>query len=143
MHVCRAAISHNSTLNSRRGRSTLLGNCAPTIAMTRIAMTSRGDDRFARRANVPHAVGLNPTPNQWLHFTVLLPQGAYRDRHGRWKRDAMDAIGHEMNDAIADGEVVWSWRTDAGAKLAKTLTRLAGDDGKRARSPAVHRGDHV
>jgi hypothetical protein len=33
----------------------------------------------------------------------------------------------------ADGEVVWSWRPDAGAKLAKTLTCLAGDGGKRAR----------
>jgi len=35
----------------------------------------------------------------------------------------------------ADGEVVWSWRSDAGAKFAKTLPRLASDGGKRARSP--------
>src|SRR5258708_39971537 len=35
----------------------------------------------------------------------------------------------------ADGEVVWSWRSDAGAKLAKTLTRLADDGGKKAWSP--------
>jgi hypothetical protein len=45
----------------------------------------------------------------------------------------MDAVSHETNEMIADGEVVWSWRPDAGAKLAKTLTRLAGDGGKRAR----------
>ncbi len=36
------------------------------------------------------------------------------------------------NDADADGEVVWSWRPDAGVKPAG---RLAGDGGKRARSP--------
>jgi hypothetical protein len=45
----------------------------------------------------------------------------------------MDAICHETNDDIADGEVVWSWRPDAGAKFAKTLSRLAGDGGKQAR----------
>src|ERR1039458_4813977 len=32
----------------------------------------------------------------------------------------------------ADGEVVWSWRPDAGVKLAE---QFAGDGGKRARSP--------
>jgi hypothetical protein len=46
----------------------------------------------------------------------------------------MDAIDHETNDAIADGEVVWSWRPDAGAKFAKTrFARPAGDGGKKAR----------
>jgi hypothetical protein len=44
-----------------------------------------------------------------------VPQrGALRDRHGRWVRDAVDtaassrASGARTNDAIADGEVVWS-----------------------------------
>jgi len=32
----------------------------------------------------------------------------------------------------ADGEVVWFWRPDAGAKLAE---RSADDGGKQARSP--------
>jgi hypothetical protein len=27
---------------------------------------------------------------------------------------------------------VWSWRSEAGAKVAKTLTRLAGDGGNQA-----------
>ena len=35
-------------------------------------------------------------------------RGAFRDRHERWMRDAMDAISHETSDDIADGEVVWS-----------------------------------
>jgi hypothetical protein len=34
---------------------------------------------------------------------------------------------------IADGEVVWSWLPDAGAKLAKTHSCLAGDGGYQAR----------
>jgi len=36
------------------------------------------------------------------------------------------------NAAEADGEVVWFWRSDAGAKVAKMLTRLAGDGGNQA-----------
>jgi hypothetical protein len=36
---------------------------------------------------------------------------------------------------LADGEVVWSWRPDAGAKFVKTHPRLASDGGKKARSP--------
>jgi hypothetical protein len=34
---------------------------------------------------------------------------------------ASGAIIAQTNDAIADGEVVWFWRSDAGAKFAKTL----------------------
>ena len=37
------------------------------------------------------------------------------------RRDAMDAMRHETNDVIADGEIVWFWRPDAGAKFAQTL----------------------
>ena len=36
------------------------------------------------------------------------------------------------SDAIADGEVVWSWRPDAGAKVVEQST---DDGGKKARSP--------
>src|ERR1700761_9704073 len=36
-------------------------------------------------------------------------RGAYRDRHGRWTRDAMDAAGGARRTRPeADGEVVWS-----------------------------------
>ena len=35
-------------------------------------------------------------------------RGALRDRHGRWERDAVDAMSHETNETIADGEIVWS-----------------------------------
>ena len=48
----------------------------------------------------------------------------------RWTRRWRKTSG-----ACADGEVVWSWRSDAGAKFVKTLTRLAGDGGNQAWSP--------
>src|SRR5450755_3398563 len=51
----------------------------------------------------------------------------------------MDAAHHQTSDVIADGEIVWSWRSDAGAKLAKTLTRLADDGGNQAWSPGRSR----
>jgi hypothetical protein len=51
----------------------------------------------------------------------------------------MDAAHHETSDVVADGEVVWSWRSDAGAKLAKTLMRLADDGGNQAWSPGRSR----
>jgi hypothetical protein len=37
-----------------------------------------------------------------------LTRGAYRDRHGRWARNAMDADALLTNSADADGEIVWS-----------------------------------
>ena len=33
----------------------------------------------------------------------------------------MDAMSQQTNDDVADGEVAWSWRPDAGAKLAMML----------------------
>jgi hypothetical protein len=35
-------------------------------------------------------------------------RGAYRDRHGRWVRDAVDVTVSLTNGTEADGEVVWS-----------------------------------
>jgi len=55
----------------------------------------------------------------------------------RWARDAMDALASGAflapdENAKAYGEVVWSWRRDAGAKLVE---QFASDGGKKARSP--------
>jgi len=35
----------------------------------------------------------------------------------------------------ADDEIAWSWRRDAGVKLAMRFWPRAGDGGKKARSP--------
>jgi hypothetical protein len=51
-------------------------------------------------------------------------RGAFRDRHGRWARDAVDADALLTNSADVDGEVVWFRRPGAGVKLAKSF---AGD----------------
>src|SRR6266849_616985 len=42
----------------------------------------------------------------------------------RWTRER-----RETSAAYADGEVVWSWRSNAGVKVVKTLSRLTGDGG--------------
>jgi alkanesulfonate monooxygenase SsuD/methylene tetrahydromethanopterin reductase-like flavin-dependent oxidoreductase (luciferase family) len=46
----------------------------------------------------------------------------------RWTR-----VRRQTTGAHADGQAVWSWRPDAGAKFAKSLTRFADDGGKKAR----------
>jgi hypothetical protein len=51
---------------------------------------------------------------------------------GRTSPSAMIA---RTNGVCADGEVVRSWRSDAGAKVVKTLSRLTGDGGNQAWPP--------
>jgi hypothetical protein len=75
------------------------------------------------RENIP----LRVYPKSNLQFPPSRPtRGALRDRHGRWARDAMDAHRRARftcadERRCADGEVVWSWRSDAGAKLVETI----------------------
>ena len=57
----------------------------------------------------------------------------------RGARDVMDALASGAifapdENAKAYGEVVWSWRRDAGAKFLRSEL-LRGDGGKQARSP--------
>ena len=78
-----------------------------------------------RRANHNHALG----------HPASMKRGVTADRHETWVRDAVDAGGVERvhvartNDADADGEVVWSWRSEAGAKSAESF---ADDGGNQA-----------
>src|ERR1700680_2206546 len=95
---------------------------------------------FARRANqlvfcqdacpAPFAkiFLFRPDANHFISLDVLSHRGAFRDRHGRWERDAVDARASgapwqsqgEMNlvsdqpacetiGALADGKAVWFW----------------------------------
>ena len=43
-----------------------------------------------------------------FRFGPASSRGAFRDRHGRGRRDAVDAEALLTNSAEADGEVVWS-----------------------------------
>jgi hypothetical protein len=50
-------------------------------------------------------------PTQITSISAAIPgphRGAFRDRHGRRARDAMDAKMLLTNSVCADGEVVWS-----------------------------------
>ena len=46
----------------------------------------------------------------------------------RWTREL-----RKTNAANVDGEVVWSWRPDAGVKLVRSKLLLRGDGGYQAR----------
>jgi hypothetical protein len=66
-------------------------------------------------------------------------RGAFRDRHDALGGAAVDALASGVifapdENAKAYGEVVWSWRRDAGVKLVRSKL-LRGDGGKKARSP--------
>jgi hypothetical protein len=52
----------------------------------------------------------------------------------RWTR-----VRQQTTGVRADGQVVWSWRSDAGAKVAKAQASLAGDGGNQAWSPGRSR----
>jgi hypothetical protein len=53
---------------------------------------------------------------------------------------ATGAITARTNEADADGEVVWSWRSDAGVKFVKTLSSVSR---ATVATKHGHRGDHV
>ena len=61
--------------------------------------------------------------------------GAYRDRHGRWARDAMDADGSLTNAPSAYGKAMRSCRPDAGVKLRGCLRYRRQRRRQQSRSP--------
>jgi hypothetical protein len=105
--------------------------------------------KIARRANLSRLVAVAVSPKSQASSTLsrLDEEGRYGrssrnvgagcDGRG-WRRRAHVA---RTNDADADGEVVWSWRPDAGAKSAMMLritlvtgARKPGPRGERERS---------
>ena len=77
--------------------------------------------RFAITPNQQHLCG-RPTSSEG-RIAIVTDVG--------W--DAVDAgLLRQTSAATADGEVVWFWRSEAGAKSAMMLTRLAGDGGNQA-----------
>ena len=77
--------------------------------------------------------------NQLLPTRPVSPDKRGGSRSSRTRgRDAVDAgcatlVARTTNGADADGEVVWSWRPDAGVKFRGGIR--SGDGGKKARSP--------
>jgi hypothetical protein len=59
-----------------------------------------------------------------------MKRGVTADRYETWVRGGVErAHVARTNDADADGEVVWSWRSEAGAKAAESF---ADDGGNQA-----------
>ncbi len=82
-------------------------------------------------------LGLPKTPNQWLLSARPAPlEGRSRSSRTwggmRWTRQL-----RKTSVAKADGEVVWSWRPDAGVKSAEVIPPATV-----AKEPG-HRGEHV
>ena len=96
--------------------------------------------QFARRANVPHEQRLRCRANQRFNFACLT---ADEGRIAIVTNVAVRCGGREClrktNAALADGEVVWSWRPKAGAKWRRCF-RIA--PATVATKPG-HRGEHV
>jgi len=105
------------------------------MTLERVYVVHACHAQIARRANLPQGAAVVADPKSVASFMhPALTRGALRGRHGRWERDAVDATASQRasmirkrscsierartNDADADGEVVWSWRSNAGAKFA-------------------------
>src|SRR5216683_2675255 len=94
---------------------------------------------FARRANLSRSAAIDLTPKSVASLACLVPEKRGGSRSSRTLGTGCDGRGSvrransaRTNDVAADGEVVWSWRSDAGAKVVKTLSRLTGDGGNQA-----------
>jgi hypothetical protein len=85
-----------------------------------------------RTKNIP--LGIHPKSVASSRYPASSKRGVgHRHERGggmRWTRVRRQTIG-----ARADGEAAWSWRSDAGAKVAKAQASLAGDGGNQAWSP--------
>jgi hypothetical protein len=96
---------------------------------------------FARRANLSRTAAIDLTPKSVASFPLVsfpIEGGSRSSRTlgmGCDGRTSPSAIIARTNGVCADGEVVWFWRSNAGAKVVKTLRRLAGDGGNQAWSP--------
>ena len=85
----------------------------------------RRNNSFGRLLDAPLIDSGRPASNK----------GAYRDRHERWCGMRWTRWQRKTSATDADGEVVWSWRPDAGVKLATMLCIVVGDGDNKARSP--------
>jgi hypothetical protein len=78
--------------------------------------------------------------NRILLASRLVQRGVSRSSR-TWRRGAVAARDRSIlsrmwtNDRFADGQAVWSWRPDAGAKLAKTLHASCGRRGQNSPVP--------
>ncbi len=92
----------------------------PGMTMEDVTWSVCLTNRFARRANVPQLIS---PPNQWLPCACPVP-----DQEGRFAIVTNVGSGMRWTRHVgrrltlqADGEVVWFWRPDAGAKFRRII----------------------
>ena len=85
-------------------------------------------DKATRRANQRYQLRPVPARDEG-RFAIVTNARAGCGGRGRLMQDE--------RGLVADGEVVWSWRPDAGAKFVRSKL-LTGDGGKKP----GHRGEH-
>jgi hypothetical protein len=90
------------------------------------AATNQPDGQITKNLSIPSRkdISLPSSGKSVAQIRASCPiRGALRtSRTLRW--DAVDATdGERRTPVIADGEVVWSWRPDAGVKLSRTVSR--------------------
>jgi len=103
--------------------------------------------RFARRAALPKSCQVPVTKKEFCFpedgIKGIVTPSRLGTRGGRVVtdagRDAVDAKGRLTSGALADGEVVWSWRAHAGAKSSRRHAPFEDDGGNQL----VHRGATV
>jgi hypothetical protein len=71
-------------------------------------------DSVSRRPQIKSILIAVPPPYEG-RFAIVTDV----ERGMRWTRQHVDERG-----LLADGEVVWSWRSDAGAKLVETISLM-------------------
>src|SRR2546429_2969925 len=87
-------------------------------------------------------ISLHNSGNQNYNCARLAPtRGAYHDRHDTWGAGCDGRFGVRRfltpdENAKAYGEVVWSWRRDAGAKSAGSIPLMT------VTTSPLHRGEH-
>jgi hypothetical protein len=91
-----------------------------------------------------YSVLCSPQISGFISLSRLVQRGVSRSSR-TWRRAAVAAkdrsilFGMRTNDRFADGQAVWSWRPDAGAKPARRTTRSLRVT--VAKEPG-HRGEH-
>jgi hypothetical protein len=102
----------------------------PQISRTLARIPPREEGRFAIVTNVEAGSGGRGGSRAHLAPTNELTAFA------RTAMGPVPGLSYLFSlEAFADGQAVWSWRPDAGAKFPERARTLGGDGGKKARSP--------
>jgi hypothetical protein len=139
LHFARDAMLHHSATKAASAKLIDYGDWTwSSLAGRTKLMAWRPRNRthawFARRVNLSQPALLIAPPNQMQNPPVSSHMRGV-SRSSRTRDGMRWTLAARLTKAlIADGEVVWSWRLDAGVKFLRSKL-LRGDGDKKARSP--------